>query len=117
MAYGELTADTPEEPSSAIRARVNAARAFAAARLDEEDRNTHCNAALSATQLRKYCKLSPDAKTMMEQAFETMGLSARGHDRILRVARTIADLAGSETIEPAHLGEAIQMRSLDRSYW
>ena len=117
LAYSELTANTPEESSATIRARVNAARAFAQARLAPEDQNIHCNAALSAKQMRKYCILSPDAKALMEQAFERMGLSARGHDRILRVARTIADLAASETIELVHLAEAIQMRSLDRSYW
>ena len=117
LAYSELTATTPEEPSAVIRARVNAARAYAVARLAPEDKNIHCNAALSAKQLRKYCILSPDAQALMEQAFSHMGLSARGHDRILRVARTIADLAASETIDVVHLAEAIQMRSLDRSYW
>ncbi len=105
------------EPSSAIRARVNAAREFSVARLREAGEAPVTNAAMSAQQLRKYCALTPEADELLRGAFEEMGLSARGHDRILRVARTIADLDGSPVIDAPHIAEAVQYRSLDRKYW
>ncbi len=111
---GEDTA-APAETSADIRKRVNAARSIAQKRYAEE--GIFCNAALSPTQIRKYCKPDAAASALLAQAFDRLGLSARGYDRILRVSRTIADLAGSETISQKHVAEAIQFRSLDRKYW
>jgi magnesium chelatase family protein len=67
--------------------------------------------------IRKYCAITADGEKLLENAITRLGLSARAHDRILKVARTIADLDGVENIEPRHLSEAIQYRTLDRSYW
>ena len=72
---------------------------------------------MSSRQIRKYCDIAPDSERLLESAMNRLGLSARAHDRILKVARTIADLEAEETIGNAHLSEAIQYRSLDRSYW
>ncbi len=119
LSYQEIaeeSGNTPAETSADIRARVNAARSFAHARYAEEN-GLFCNASLSSTQIRKYCKLEPAARDLLKKAFDRLGLSARGYDRILRVARTIADLAASETIAANHIAEAIQFRSLDRKYW
>ena len=72
-----------------------------------------CNAAIGSRELREFCALSPEGEELMHQAFDSMGLSARSYDRILRVARTIADLDGCEIIEPEHIAEAVQYRSYD----
>ncbi|MBQ8382763.1 MAG: YifB family Mg chelatase-like AAA ATPase [Clostridia bacterium] len=117
LTFDELSDTTPAEPSAAVRRRVNAARAFAAKRFASEETPIHSNSAMSAPQIRRHCKLEEDASMMLKAAFERLGLSARGHDRILRVARTIADLAECETIRAEHIAEAIQLRSLDRKYW
>ena len=119
VSYDEISGKAPAgEPSEKIRARVNAARKFAEARLirDGKDPQT-LNANLSNAEFRKYCKPSEDAAELMRGAFETLGLSARGHDRVLRVARTIADLDSSDEILTEHVAEAIMYRSLDRKYW
>jgi magnesium chelatase family protein len=71
---------------------------------------------MEARHIRKYCVLDESCKRLMERAYDTLGLSARGHDRILKLARTIADLAGEENILPLHLAEAIQLRTLDKNY-
>jgi magnesium chelatase family protein len=67
--------------------------------------------------IRKHCSISSDGEKLLENAVSRLGLSARAHDRILKVSRTIADLDGAESVEPKHLSEAIQYRTLDRSYW
>ena len=90
---------------------VNAARQLQRERFGGD--GTMCNAHLGTKELRQFCALSPEGEELMHQAFDAMGLSARSYDRILRVARTIADLAGSETIEPEHVAEAIQYRTYD----
>ena len=111
LEYDELRVRRPAESSADIKARVNSAREiqrrrFAQAGLD-------CNARMQQAQLRAFCELSPESEALMRAAFEKMGLTARSYDRILRVARTIADLDGAENIEPGHLAEAIQYRSYD----
>ena len=104
------------EHSSEIRARVNRARAFAASRFGTES-DHFFNAALSPAEVRTHCVLDGEATDLLRGAFERLGLTARGHDRVLRVARTIADLAESSVIRKEHLAEAISYRSLDRKYW
>jgi magnesium chelatase family protein len=109
----ELRDDGPAaEPSAVIRARVIAARARQAERYKKD--GVICNAQISPRLLKKYCRLDEAGRDLLEQAMTKLGLSARAHGRIARVARTIADLAGSEAIGVAHVAEAIQYRSLDR---
>ena len=121
LTYGELSAKHTSEPSSEIRKRVNMARKIARDRYENEVTDNgvriNCNAQLEAKHLRKYCALDDGCKALMEKAFTNLGLSARGHDRILRLARTIADLDGSIEIQLKHLAEAIQLRSLDKKYF
>jgi magnesium chelatase family protein len=118
LSYHDMASTAPAETSAAIRERVNAARAFAAERFRQGgEEGIFANAQMEARQIRTYCVLSDGAKAVMEAAFTKLGMSARGHDRILKVARTIADLDGSAIIDTVHLAEAIQLRSLDRKYW
>ena len=106
------------EPSSVIRERVNAARKFTNGRLAKAgDKTGVLNANMSVDMLRRHCELDEEASSLMRDAFESLGLSARGHDRVLRVARTIADLDGCDNINADHIAEAIMYRSLDRKYW
>jgi magnesium chelatase family protein len=93
-----------------------------AARIWQEKRfmhdvNLHFNAQMSPNTVRQVCQVDEVGQRLIKQAMEKLGLSARAYDRILKVARTISDLAGSNTIEPAHLAEAIHYRSLDRDSW
>lgn len=76
----------------------------------------YCNAHMGAREVRMHCRLKKDAKSLLRDAFSTLSLSARCHDRILKVARTIADLAGSEMIEEPHIAEALQYRIIDKKY-
>ncbi len=113
--YDQLAAKTKAESSAAIRARVNTARAIQQRRFDGTGITS--NARIPTSMLKAYCPLTEAANTLLKGAFERMGLSARAYDRLLKVARTIADLDGSDTIDTPHIAEAIQYRSLDRKYW
>ncbi len=113
--YNSLNSNIPQETSAQIRARVNAARAIQIKRY--EGTGITCNARLTPALLKKYCTLSEQASGILRAAFDRLGMSARAYDRLLKVARTVADLEGSENIEAAHISQAIQFRSLDRKYW
>ncbi len=113
LPYEDMARQTPAEPSDAVRARVEAARRRQRERLG----SAGCNAAMPAKLLREHCALEDRCRGLLATAVTKLHLSARAHDRILRVARTIADLAGERSIAPAHLAEAIGYRSLDRSLW
>ncbi len=113
LRYREITTESQGEPSDVVRTRVKGARAIQQERFRRTQ--TFCNAQMSAKQLRRYCPVGPDGQRLLETALERLGLSARAHDRILKVARTIADLEGHETIRTDHLAEAIQYRTLDRT--
>lgn len=113
--YDELSQKKKGESSSDIRKRVDKARKIQLERY--KDAGVFCNAQLTNALVEKYCSLSEDANAILKAAFENLNLSARAHNRILKVARTIADLAGSENIETEHLAEAIQYRSLDKKFW
>ena len=116
--YDDLSAAAGGEASAGIRERVSAARQLQRARYQALGLpDIRCNAQLPAGELRKVCELSAPAATMLRSAFEKLGYSARAYDRILRVARTIADLDGADVISVGHLSEALQYRSLDRKYW
>ena len=107
---------TPEGDSSEeIRARVIEARKIQLERLSGE--GVYSNSAMQPRHIRKFCELDTDSETLLERAMLKQGLSARAHDRILKVARTIADLDKSEKIQASHISEAINYRSLDRNYW
>jgi magnesium chelatase family protein len=114
--YKELRGTTATEDSSTVRERVIAARALQTQRFTGE-KKVFSNAQMPPKLIRKYCAIGDDGEKMLENAITRMGLSARAHDRILKVARTIADLDESENLETRHLGEAIQYRTLDRTYW
>jgi magnesium chelatase family protein len=103
------------EPSARIRERVEKARKIQQERLRGTAAN--CNAQMNPAMTREFCVASEGAMKMLQMAFDKLGLSARAYDKILRVARTIADLDGSEIIETPHIAEAIQYRSLDRKFW
>ncbi len=112
----ELSAAAPGEPSAAVRERVVRAREVQAARFAGTE-GVHTNAMMNAAMLREYCRPDAASAALLERAMERLSLSARAYDRILKVARTIADLAGRETIAAADVAEAINYRSLDRGNW
>jgi magnesium chelatase family protein len=115
--FNELRGNgTPQGDSSAvIRERIIKAREIQLARFNGE--GVFSNSAMSSAQIRKFCVLDAQSESLLEKAMTRQGLSARAHDRILKVSRTIADLAGSADIDPTHISEAINYRSLDRNYW
>lgn len=115
LSFDELSGRESAEPSEAIRERVTKARSIAQKRYKED--NISCNAAMTSKEIRKYCKTDEKALLVLKKAFEVMGMSARGYDRVLRVARTIADLDGSEDITTVHVAEAVQLRTLDKKYF
>lgn len=119
VSYAEISGAAGKGESSAtVRERVNAARALARQRAVAAGLpHLHSNAAMNPAEVRRFCTPDEDGRALLSAAFDNMGLSGRGYDRILRVARTIADLAGAETIGQRHIAEAIQLRSLDRKYW
>lgn len=105
----------PEESSQSVRARVQAARDVQRRRY--QNSGVGCNAQLTSRMLNEACKLSPAARALLKQASERMGLSNRAYTRVIKVARTIADLAGEADIQAGHVAEAVQYRALDRKYW
>jgi magnesium chelatase family protein len=114
--YKELRGEASAEHSAAVRERVIRARRVQMERFAGEKR-VYANAQMPPKLIRKHCAISADGEKLLENAVTRLGLSARAHDRILKVARTVADLDASDGIEPRHLGEAIQYRTLDRTYW
>jgi len=114
--YKELRAPSSSEDSATVRARVIAAGVRQLERFKGE-KKTYCNAQMAPKMIRKHCAITPEGEKLLENAVTKLGLSARAHDRILKVSRTIADLDGAANIEAKHLSEAIQYRTLDRSYW
>lgn len=113
--FEHLDSREQAESSAQIKVRVDAARVLQRQRY--RDSTITCNARLPSALLREVCEMSDSARSLLKRSFELMGLSARAYDRILKVARTIADLDGSEKIHSSHVAEAVQYRSLDRKYW
>lgn len=113
--YAQITSGESRESSAAVRERVERARALQVERYRRS--GIPCNAALPPAMLGEACPLEAGASTILQAAFDRMGLSARGYDRILKVARTAADLDGAKRIGSAHISQAVQLRSLDRKYW
>jgi magnesium chelatase family protein len=113
--FNELSGKQKCESSSVIKARVDKTRKLQ--QLRYAGSGVACNARLTPSLLKKHCILTNEAKTLLKRAFESMGLSARAYDRILKVSRTIADLEQCENIDVSHVAEAVQYRSLDRKYW
>jgi magnesium chelatase family protein len=114
--FSELSKQTITESSKSIRDRVIAARLIQSERF-VDDEKVHCNAQMRTKDLKTYCELNETGNALLKNAMERLGLSARAYDRILKVARTIADLDNSKSIETNHIAEAIQYRSLDRDGW
>ena len=116
--YDALRVNSAEAESSAdIRQRVSAARKYARARYENGGTAVKQNSDMTTRDIEKYCTLTSDAASMLKAAFEMLGMSARGYDKILRLSRTIADLDASELIEARHISEAIKLRSLDKKYF
>ena len=113
--YKKISSSQQPESSKEIRKRVNNARKIQLERY--KNFNIYSNSALTPNLTEKFCNLNDESKNILKVAFERLGLSGRAYGRILKVARTIADLEGEEKIKSQHIAEAIQYRSLDRKYW
>ena len=114
--YGDLTADRAGDSSAVVRARVEAARQTQLARFaGGEMDGLYCNAHMDTRHIRRYCEVTGKAEELLRMAIARLALSARAYDRIRKVARTVADLEGTESIMPQHIGKAVQYRSLDRA--
>ena len=116
VSFDQMTADRKAEKSSVIRERVIKARELQSTRFNGMS-DVYSNAMMPSQMVKKICKTNEAGKTLLKTAMEKLGLSARAYDRILKVSRTIADLAGTEDIKIEHLAEAIQYRSLDQEGW
>jgi len=114
--FNDFTSSPPSENSAVIRERVSAARRVQATRFLSHP-HIHCNAQMSAQHIRQFCRVEETGLLLLKSAMDRLGLSARAYDRILRVSRTIADMDESESIQTAHIAEAIQLRTLDRERW
>ena len=114
--YKEFSSDTPGEASAPIRQRVEAARSIQSERLKGNE-GIASNSAMSAALMKQHCAIDTESRALMEQAMNDLNFSARAHDRILKVTRTLADLEGNDAIQANHVLEAIQYRTLDRSMW
>ncbi len=114
VSYSEMAGGPPGEGSASIRRRVVAARQLQAERFQDKVR---CNARMKSSHIRQHCSLASEASALLQEAMRSLHLSARAYDRILKVARTIADLAHADSIAPEHLQEAIGYRNLDRDRW
>mgnify|MGYP002514705217 FL=1 len=113
--FDELSSHKKEESSAEVRKRVNEARLIQKKRY--EGTGVTCNARLTTAMLKKYCEMTDDAKEFLKASFEKLAMSGRAYDRILKVARTIADLDKSEHIAKSHIAQAVRFRNLDRKYW
>ncbi|HET9119573.1 MAG TPA: ATP-binding protein, partial [Solirubrobacterales bacterium] len=111
--YPDLVGARAEESSAAVRARVECARAIQRERF-AGDRGVYANAHMTTRHLRRYCVLAPAVEALLRQPVHRLGLSARAYHRVLKIARTIADLDGAQSLDTAHVNEAVQYRSLDR---
>lgn len=116
VSFDELSTEEEGENSKSIRERVVKARLYQNVRF-ESSRGIYCNAQMGSKEIKAYCKLTEESKTILRNAMDRLGLSARAFDRILKVARTIADLEEEPTIKTQHIAEAIQFRTLDRMNW
>ena len=113
--FRELSDQSTGTSSEQMKSSVLAAREVQQRRFGKS--SLRLNGRMTPSQIRKFCKLESDAESLLKTAMDEMGLSARAHDKILRIGRTIADLERSDTITAHHLSEAINYRALDRSYW
>ena len=118
LSYSEISSGGQKgERSETVRKRVENAREFASERMKKMNFAPKPNANLTSSEIKQFCEMDDSARMILKTAYDNLGLSARGHDRILRVARTIADLDMSDIICAQHIAEAIQLRSLDKKYW